>query len=398
MLCCFLPSQKKVLAIDELDESRSKRFGVVRAQPRTKRIAIPPTGFEAIKPLLKEIPADLKRDIFLSLKAELDPEVAAQEGELDVRLSDELGVLMGGRKYCQHSELTREVLIDFMKSKGDVSNVNVIEISIQTLSGCHFSVAIDSEHNQVTFLKRQIEKAEGTPACRQQLFKLSNSQNGEGQELASTNVISEKTEILMCRVPVSAATWAWDAASDLVVTQQLQISGPGNSVITKIASNADYSNCMVIDQVMTTGVHMISLEIVPTEDSHHGDCGVLLGVAKVTAPSTFNPVHGQYDESTDSHHQPGRRGWFMHNSGSLYGSDQLGFGAGSISAGCVVTMQLDMDHGTLRFFVDGERHGPGFARGVGGPVRWATSMYWEGGAMRIVPTPAALAEVLATPE
>jgi len=334
----------------------------------------------------------LKRDIFLSLKAELDPEVAAQEGELDVRLSDELGLLMGGRKYCKHSELTREVLIDFMKSKGDVSDVSVIEISIQTLSGCHFSVAIDSEHNQVTFLKRQIEKAEDT--LEQQLFKLSNSQNGEGQELAGTDVVHKKTEMLMCRVPVSAATWAWNSASDLVVTQQFQISGPGNSVITKIASNADYSNCMVTDQVLTTGVHMISLEIVPTEDSHHGDCGVLLGVAKVTAPSTFNPVHGQYDESTDSHH----RGWFMHNSGSLYGSDQLGFGAGSISAGRVVTMQLDMDHGALRFFVDGERHGPGFARGVGGPVRWATSMYWEGCAMRIIPTPAALAEVLATPE
>jgi hypothetical protein len=61
--------------------------------------------------------------------------------------------------------------------------------------------------------------------------------------------------------------------------------------------------------------------------------------------------------------------------------------AGDINEGQIVSMEADLDKGTLRFCVDGNHHGPGFVGGVEGRVRWAVSMYYKGAADEIVPTP-----------
>ena len=62
-------------------------------------------------------------------------------------------------------------------------------------------------------------------------------------------------------------------------------------------------------------------------------------------------------------------------------------GAGNIYEGLIVSMEADLDKGTLRFWVDGKLHGPGFSSGVTGRLRWAVSLYNKGGAVEIVPTP-----------
>ena len=68
--------------------------------------------------------------------------------------------------------------------------------------------------------------------------------------------------------------------------------------------------------------------------------------------------------------------------------------AGRIKSGDELTMQVDTDAGTLKFWVNGKPHGPGYTSGVRGPLQWATSMYSfeESGTdtVAIVPTPAAL--------
>ena len=43
-------------------------------------------------------------------------------------------------------------------------------------------------------------------------------------------------------------------------------------------------------------------------------------------------------------------------------------------------MEADLDKGTLRFWVDGKQHSPGFMSGVEGRVRWAVTVFRKGGA------------------
>jgi hypothetical protein len=74
--------------------------------------------------------------------------------------------------------------------------------------------------------------------------------------------------------------------------------------------------------------------------------------------------------------------------GLLYGNGkEADDNAGIINEGRIVSMEADLDKGTLRFWVDGKQHGPGFTSGVQGRVRWAASMFYKGGAAEIVPTP-----------
>ena len=90
------------------------------------------------------------------------------------------------------------------------------------------------------------------------------------------------------------------------------------------------------------------------------------------------------DATTDS-----TTGWFMYTGdGGLYGNGKYGDDpAGQVWNGQVLTMQVDLDKGTLRFWVDGKPHGPGYTHGVTGPVQWAVSVRNIGDSAEIVPTP-----------
>ena len=81
--------------------------------------------------------------------------------------------------------------------------------------------------------------------------------------------------------------------------------------------------------------------------------------------------------------------WYMgSDSGSLFGNGKYGDdAAGYIDDGQVLTMQVDLDAGTLKFWLDGKPHGPGWTSGVTGRLRWATSVVFKGSSVQIVPTP-----------
>ena len=81
--------------------------------------------------------------------------------------------------------------------------------------------------------------------------------------------------------------------------------------------------------------------------------------------------------------------WYMcNNGGALYGNGKFNDDyAGYIKEGQIVSMEADLDKGTLRFWVDGKPHGPGHSSGVTGRLRWAVSLWFKGGAVQIVPTP-----------
>ena len=80
--------------------------------------------------------------------------------------------------------------------------------------------------------------------------------------------------------------------------------------------------------------------------------------------------------------------WYMSSGGYLWGNGKNASDrAGSIKEGQIVSMEADLDKGTLRFWVDGKQHGLDFVSGVEGRVRWAASVCCKGGAVEMVPTP-----------
>ena len=79
--------------------------------------------------------------------------------------------------------------------------------------------------------------------------------------------------------------------------------------------------------------------------------------------------------------------WYMgsYKGGLLGNGKQNDDVAGGIDDGQVLTMQLDLDAGTLKFWLDSKPHGPGWTSGVTGRLRWATSVIWKGNSVQIVP-------------
>ena len=120
-----------------------------------------------------------------------------------VALPGGLRALMGGRKFCPQEELTREVLLQYLKAKGDIREVEgLLDITVQTMTGKSFDVVLESgSRAQIGLLKSEIEEAEGTPACRQDLFVLREgeaaAEEGSAVPLADGFVISESCTIAL---------------------------------------------------------------------------------------------------------------------------------------------------------------------------------------------------------
>jgi hypothetical protein len=125
---------------------------------------------------------------------------------------------------------------------------------------------------------------------------------------------------------------------------------------------------------MESGKHRMSLKMMK------GEIGYLLHL--------FGLVRDGAAWDKDHAHRASTDAWYMDNDGYLYGNGKEDDdGAGFINEGKIVSMEADLDNGTLRFWVDGKQHGPGFVSGVEGRLRWAAGLYCKGAAVQIVPTP-----------
>ena len=122
-----------------------------------------------------------------------------EEETQHVALPDGLRALMGGRKFCPQEELTREVLLQYLKAKGDIREVNLVEVTVQTMSGRSFGVVVEAD-TEVIALKSEIEEVEGTAAHRQDLLMLREGGAKEGDEvpLADDLEISEACSVALC--------------------------------------------------------------------------------------------------------------------------------------------------------------------------------------------------------
>jgi hypothetical protein len=176
----------------------------------------------------------------------------------------------------------------------------------------------------------------------------------------------------LCTMPPSEdVRWEWDPASPLL-DEIFKLSGKGNSVATKLATKLDFRNCLVTSRPFNSGIHRISFKLTG------GRNGIYCGVAQDKA--SWNERHA---------HRRSTQAWFMcSRNGGLFGNGkERDHAAGAISTGQIITMEANVDSGTIRFWLDGKQHGPGYTSGATGKLRWAISLYKTLQSVQIVPTP-----------
>ena len=121
------------------------------------------------------------------------------------------------------------------------------------------------------------------------------------------------------------------------------------------------------DESLSAGVHCWEMEITKGE--------AMVGVCK----ADVRPESG----TNDLHSQQGKA-WVMHAfDGSLYpgGKDK----AGRVPEGARLGCKLDLGAGTLTFYLNGVKHGPGWT-GIVGPVKRCVEIGERGDSVRLVRT------------
>jgi hypothetical protein len=131
-----------------------------------------------------------------------------------VRLCEALRTGMGGRKYCSLKEVSRQVLLDYLIAKGDIAEVDLLEVTVQTLSGTSFEVTLEvgATTSNVRALKAEIETAEGTPWYRQELFELvEDAEDACEEPLADGFVVEKSCTMALCIKAPPAVEWDSDS-------------------------------------------------------------------------------------------------------------------------------------------------------------------------------------------
>jgi hypothetical protein len=103
----------------------------------------------------------------------LDDEVEGEtdgKSAVDVRLNAELRGLLGGRKYVKAEDLTREILLEYAKRQGAVTEVELLAVTVQTMGGTELEVQLEESQNTVSWLKLAIQDEQGISTFTQQLF------------------------------------------------------------------------------------------------------------------------------------------------------------------------------------------------------------------------------------
>jgi hypothetical protein len=154
-----------------------------------------------------------------------------------------------------------------------------------------------------------------------------------------------------------------------------KLGGEGSSIATKIDQDMNSNNCLVTSRVFDSGKHRISFKLMQGEANY---LGIYCGIVRDGA--AWNVDHAVSSSTT---------GWFVSSYyGSLMGNGKdMDNSAGKINPGQILTIEADLDKGTLRFWIAGKPHGPGYTSGVTGRLRFATTVDRKDNSVQIVPTP-----------
>jgi hypothetical protein len=150
--------------------------------------------------------------------------------------------------------------------------------------------------SNVRALKAEIEEAEGALRYLQELFMLvEGAEEGSEEPLSDDFEMESACAVALCVKPEEE--WEWDAASDLIKDKVFELSGPNNSIATKIDQDEDYENFMVVGRVMGagTGKHTISMKLAQVSAY---SMFIFCGVVSDGAPC--NEDHATQDALVDS--------------------------------------------------------------------------------------------------
>jgi hypothetical protein len=122
-----------------------------------------------------------------------------------------------GSKFFNTIELTQDIILDFLKLTGEVTEVDLFQIQVQTLNGATFPVTMQRGENKVSVLKAEIERAEGTSRHRQELFLVQEEVTPSDKTvfpLKNSDLISGACTVALCAHAPSQ--WEWDSSSFLI--------------------------------------------------------------------------------------------------------------------------------------------------------------------------------------
>jgi hypothetical protein len=352
-----------------------------------------PMAATAAQRALADMAAQKKNPVMTALNsappaptpAPMNSDAALDVGEtptMMMRVDGPLRLLMGGKKYCRREELTHEVLFALAMSQDLLKEVKMLDVTVQTLAGNECVVRMDDTDCSVQTLKCELEKFQGTRRDLQQFY--TESMDGE---LANSYQFEGSASVVLSVLP--APEWNWDASSLLVKSGTYTICGPGNAVATflfrgyETEDHCDFEHCLMTDKVMEEGIHTISFKDVTCLPEAELFPPVPPGLED-TSPCLLSCTDygirvGAVPDGTSP--EQGRVGWYFDlENGRLRGQsktsgshgNRVGSRSGRTRVGQVVTLQADLDNGTLKVWVDSVPRGPGFT-GLSGKLKWGLS-------------------------
>jgi hypothetical protein len=286
-----------------------------------------------------------------------------------------------GQKYCHEAGL-----LPLLLAHGIVRRVRTIEVTVQPLGGDNFTIKLNAAAPSIGEAKAEIARTQGTSEARQELYKVAVRADGSAvrEDDAEPEALDDDAFELgdgqIVAIAVKEAPLVWRTCDEEVVT--LSEGGAVATKPIKYDEDGEYDEDGDFDEDYTLATSGVEL----TAGKHYWEVSILdrYFYVGVTRPN-LNPKGDRAVEGcTDA--------WFVHTyDGGLYGNGKDGGDHAEHAIfdewkGDRVGVLLDLDEGSLRFFVNDVQHGPGYPAGsVTGPVVCAVLMYASGSSARLLP-------------
>jgi hypothetical protein len=273
-----------------------------------------------------------------------------------------------GKKYCDECQLLPLLIVH-----GLVRRVRTLQIDVRPLGGDSFKVTLDASSPSVGEAKAEIARLQGTPKERQELYKVAVRADGSAvrEDDEEPELLEKEDTQLSAGDTVTMAVKAEEPLMWRTFPADMVKLTENDVVATQIADEGDGEVLVTSGIVISGGRHYWEVELL-CEDFDE----VCVGVSR----PNLNPrdFYGSLD-STD--------GWFITPySGGLWGNGkERDDRAGPYEKSDRVGVLLDLDEGSLQFFKNGLKHGPGFPAGsVTAPVVHAVQLGSPGEIVRLL--------------
>jgi hypothetical protein len=251
-------------------------------------------------------------------------------------------------------------LVPLLLAHGLIRRVRTIQIEVRPLGGDSFKVTLNAAKATVGRAKAEIARSQGTAEARQELYKIAERADGlavreddaEPEPLEDESMGLEDGNVVAMAVKEMPLLWRTFAEDRVTLSE-------GGAVATQTMNKMSLTTTQI---ELTEDKHYWEVEL--TLDYNHM---IFIGISR----PNLDPTGIYYQRHCTD-------GWFMYaENGGLCGNGKYDDDvAGAYKQGDRIGILLDLDNGSLRFFKNGVKHGPGYAAGsVTGPVVAAVQMY-----------------------